>query len=279
MKTGNAVVNGTQIYYELRGSGPSVLFISGATGDAGHFTKIADILGREFTIVTYDRRGNSRSPRPRGWTATSMDEQADDSAGLIKALGLAPAAVFGTSGGGDILLSLIVRHPELLRGAVVHEPALFSILPNPQENLGQMQSMIEEAMTKGGPGFATEQFVRTVAGNAVFEKLEPKLRERILGNGEVLFSIEMQAFLSYIADIRKLVESKVPILVARGAETATNPQLQPLFEISRLLADRLGTSLHELPGAHVGYWDRPEEFVEALRPLLRKLSVVSVQIS
>ncbi len=279
MKTGNVVVNGTQIYYELRGSGPSVLFISGATGDAGHFAKIADILGREFAVVTYDRRGNSRSPRPGGWTATSMDEQADDAGGLINALDLAPAAVFGTSGGGDILLSLIVRHPKLLRGAVVHEPALFSILPNPQETLGQWQSMVEGAMAKGGPRFAMEQFVRAAAGNAVFEQLEPKLRERMIGNAEVFFSIEMKAFLSYSVDTRKLVESNVPVLVAAGAETATNPQLRSIFEVSRLLAGRLGSSLHEFPGAHGGYMDRPEEFVEALLPLLAKLSVVSAQIS
>ena len=30
--------NGATLYYELRGAGPSLLFISGATGDAGHWT-------------------------------------------------------------------------------------------------------------------------------------------------------------------------------------------------------------------------------------------------
>jgi hypothetical protein len=57
-------VNGARIYHEMRGSGPSVLFIAGATGDAGHFQRVAEILSGEFAVVTYDRRGNSRSPRP-----------------------------------------------------------------------------------------------------------------------------------------------------------------------------------------------------------------------
>jgi hypothetical protein len=45
------------------------------TGDAGHHAEVADLLASEFTVVTYNRRGNSRGPRPQGWTATSIDEQ------------------------------------------------------------------------------------------------------------------------------------------------------------------------------------------------------------
>jgi pimeloyl-ACP methyl ester carboxylesterase len=73
----SVVVNGTMLYYELTGTGPSVLFIAGTTGDAGHFARVAAWLADEFTVVTYDRRGNSRSPRPAGWTQTSVPEQAE----------------------------------------------------------------------------------------------------------------------------------------------------------------------------------------------------------
>ena len=80
-------VNGTTLYYELRGEGPPVVFISGAPGDAGFWTEIGDLLADEYTVLSYDRRGTSRSPRPEGWTSTSMDEQADDAAALLEALG------------------------------------------------------------------------------------------------------------------------------------------------------------------------------------------------
>jgi pimeloyl-ACP methyl ester carboxylesterase len=46
-----------------------VLFISGATGDAGHWTKVADALAGEYTVLTYDRRANSRSLRTNGRAA------------------------------------------------------------------------------------------------------------------------------------------------------------------------------------------------------------------
>ncbi len=273
VKSGIANVNGTEIYYEVQGSGPPVLFISGATGDAGHFGFIAPFLADEFTIVRYDRRGNSRSPRPKGWELTSMDEQADDAAGLIKALGLAPCVVFGTSGGGVILLSLLTRHSEVLRGAIFHEPALISLLPNPEEVMGPMRSMVEDAMSKGGPRLAMEKFLRTVAGDELFERGRgTALQERMMGNAEVLFGIEMNAFGSYKPDLDGLVRPRVPVVVAAGRETASRPENAWLVETSKWLARQVGTRVEEFPGAHGGYFDRPKEFAGTLRPLLRKES-------
>jgi pimeloyl-ACP methyl ester carboxylesterase len=89
-------VNGTRLYHEERGRGPAVLFISGATGDAGHWTEAADILAVAYTVITYDRRANSRSPRPAGWASTTVGEQAADAAALLRGLDLVPAIVFGT---------------------------------------------------------------------------------------------------------------------------------------------------------------------------------------
>ena len=78
--------NGTKIYYELRGHGPAVLFISGATGDAGHWTGVGETLADAYTVISYDRRGNSRSPSTPAWTMTTIEEQADDAAALLLAL-------------------------------------------------------------------------------------------------------------------------------------------------------------------------------------------------
>jgi pimeloyl-ACP methyl ester carboxylesterase len=50
------------------------------------------------------------------------------------------------------------------------------------------------------------------------------------------------------------------------------PESPPLVEASRWLAARLNVELETLPGAHMPYFDRPEEMVETIRPLLRELS-------
>jgi len=42
-------VNRTELYYEIRGAGPPLLLIMGATGDGGHFDELAEVLADEFT--------------------------------------------------------------------------------------------------------------------------------------------------------------------------------------------------------------------------------------
>jgi pimeloyl-ACP methyl ester carboxylesterase len=266
IKTGHADVNGARIDYEVRGAGPAVLFISGATGDAGHHASVADALADEFTIVTYDRRGNSRSPRPAGWTKTSMEEQADDAAALLATLHLVPAAVFGTSGGAIIACCMLLRHPQALRGAVIHEPPLVAPIPDGASSLGEMQAMIDRAMTSGGPPAAVEAFVRFAAGSA-FDKIPPGTRTRMMGNGETLFGVELDSFVSYIPDERALAHNKLPARVLVGEETT------PMFAgPADWLASRLRTRPGTFPGAHAPYFDRPDAVARALRPILREMA-------
>src|SRR4029077_13059356 len=150
------VSNGTRLYYEKQGTGQSLLFIAGSTGDAGNFTRTATLLADDFTVVTYDRRGNSRSPRPPGWTTTSVAEQADDAAELILSLGLSPAVVFGASAGGLIALDLMIRHPPLVRAGIFREPSIFSVLPDPTVAIAPLRALIKEALKTKGPRAAIE---------------------------------------------------------------------------------------------------------------------------
>lgn len=274
MSHGTVAVNGTRLYYELRGTGPSLMFISGATGDAGHFAQVAELLADTYTVITYDRRANSRSPRPAGWSATSMDEQADDAAGLLQALGLAPAIVFGTSGGAVILLNLLLRHPEVLRGALVHEPPLMSVVDGGAALGAQFQVMTEQALASGGPRGAMELFIRANAGEASYALLEPALRERMLGNGDVFFSVELASFISYVPSLQALAQVRVPVVALAGADhrAADLADGGYLYQAAAWVARGLDIQLQELPGGHAPYFDRPAELVEALHPILASLT-------
>jgi pimeloyl-ACP methyl ester carboxylesterase len=266
-KATSVSVNGAEIYHEVRGSGPPVLFIPGTTGDAGHFGQVAELLADEFTVVTYDRRGNSRSPRPAGWDRTSMDEQADDAAGLIRALGLGAAAVFGTSGGAVILLNLLLRHPEALRGAIVHEPPLVPVLSNAEEVGVMVQSMTEEGLSSVGPRGTMEMFIRQNAGDENVENLQPELRERMLGNAETFFFVELEGFVSYVPDARALAGVKVPVQTTAGTDSR-----DVYYEATEWVARQLGTELREISGGHTPYFDRPEDLAKEIRPFLRQVS-------
>lgn len=266
-KTGLLQANGTQLYHEVRGTGPVMLFIAGATGDAGHFERVAEDLANEFTVVTYDRRGNSRSPRPAGWNTTSTEEQADDAAALLTALGLTPALIVGASAGAIIALDLALRYPQMIRGAILHEPPMMSVMSHPEEVMRVLQPIIERGMQTGGPRGAVEAFIRFVAGDAVFERLDPQLRERMLSNGETLFTIEFGKFEDYRPDDASLAAVRRPVQIMVGSESA------PFFaEPTQWLATRLGVKPTILPGGHAPYFDRPRSVAETIRSVLKQMS-------
>lgn len=219
VSTSTIHVNGVDLYHEIRGSGPPVLFIQGATGDGGTFEQVAELLADEFTVVTYHRRCNSLSPCPGGEVSTTIDEQADDAAALLRALGLAPAVVFGTSMGAVILLNVMLLHPDVLRGAIIHEPPLVPVLSNGAEIGAQIQAMVEEGLATKGPRGTMELFLRINAGDANFENLHPTLRKRMLGNAEVFFFTEMEATVAYVPDAGELSGCTVPALVIAGIDS------------------------------------------------------------
>jgi len=261
--------NGTDLYYEMHGRGPAVLFICGATGDAGHFERVAGHLADAFTVITYDRRGNSRSAAPTGWTQTSLEEQADDAAALVQALGVAPVGVFGTSSGGAIGLELLLRHPEVMRGAVLHEPFLPAVCPEEAgPGLSQLQSRINAALAAGGPRAAVEAFFRAVAGERVYEGLPAELRERMLGNGQTLLSLEMPIFSRYRPQDAVVSAIQLPVGVLQSSDTLRSFR-RPICEwLARLAHTEVGSLL----GGHACYLDRPEETASRLRPYLQQLT-------
>jgi pimeloyl-ACP methyl ester carboxylesterase len=240
--------------------------IAGAMGDAGLFSRVAERLADEFTVISYDRRGNSRSPRPKGWTSTDSPEQAADAAALLEALDALPAAVFGTSTGASIALSLVLGHPAAVRGVVAHEPPIMGVLADPEPVQAQGRAVIEPAMAIGGPRAAMEAFMRLLCGDAAIDAAEPELRERALGNGETFFNFELGAIDALVPDEQALAAVEVPV---HPAMSSGSP---PFFhEATSWLAARLGVVAREIPG-HAAYLDRPDALADALRPLLREMA-------
>ncbi len=82
-------------------------------------------LGDAFRTVAYDRRGHTRSRRSE--VTESVELHADDAAAVIRALGLAPVILVGSSGGARICLDVVRRYPDLVRGAMLSEPPVFSL--------------------------------------------------------------------------------------------------------------------------------------------------------
>lgn len=111
-------VNGVELYYERLGSGSPLLFLNGTGGDLRQKPSLWDgALARAFEVLAYDQRGLGQSAKPdRPYT---MQDYADDAAGLLDHVGWPRAKVLGVSFGGMVAQELALRHPERVERLVL----------------------------------------------------------------------------------------------------------------------------------------------------------------
>jgi pimeloyl-ACP methyl ester carboxylesterase len=247
-----------ELYTEVDGDGPTVLLIPGGGGDAGMYAALRDELAPKHTVVTYDRRSNSRSSRPESWLVTTVEQQADDASALLAALGKGPATVLGNSMGAGIALSLATRHPEQCAQVLVHEPALMAVLADPDGAMAAVQPAIGAGMAAGGMSGGAEAFFR-FADETGYQAIPGVARERMLANAQVLFEAEFGSFANWVPAAAVLASGQVPIAVLVAERTA------PLFEeAAAWLAGHCGTTVSVVPGGHLGFADRPLDFAKSI---------------
>jgi pimeloyl-ACP methyl ester carboxylesterase len=112
-----AHVNGIRIYYQLDGSGPPLLLISGLGQNCASWAPLLPALRERFGCIVFDNRGSGRSDAPPG--PYTIDQMADDTAALLEHLKLGPVSAVGWSLGGSVLQSMLVRHRDRLARAVL----------------------------------------------------------------------------------------------------------------------------------------------------------------
>ncbi|MCA1703781.1 MAG: alpha/beta hydrolase [Actinobacteria bacterium] len=259
--TNPMTVDSGGLFWEARGSGPPVLLVPGTPGDGGQFVGVSEDLADDHLVISYDRRGTSRSSRSADWTVTSVAEQADDAAGVLSAVGVGPAVVFGTSNGAAVALELALRHPRQVAGVMLHEMPLLTVLRDPEPVTSAIGSLIGGAMTEGGPAAALEAFLRFAFGDAIVAGWPAELRERMLSNAEIVFSVEFPAFQSYRPDPDALGRCQVSVRVLVGEQ-----QELPFFqEAAQWLAAALGTDVDLSPGAHGPQFSCPGALSASIR--------------
>jgi pimeloyl-ACP methyl ester carboxylesterase len=123
-RTGTVHAPGARLFYQVRGSGPVLMMLCGGAAGADGFGSVASCLAADYTVVTCDRRGLSRSPLddPSQDPAITIAKHSEDVHRILTALDAAPALVFGSSIGAVIGLDLLIRHPGDVRLLVAHEP-------------------------------------------------------------------------------------------------------------------------------------------------------------
>jgi pimeloyl-ACP methyl ester carboxylesterase len=151
---------GVALAYEETGSGPGVLLLHGMADDHTAWRETAAALAQHARVVAPDRRGYGESGAPEPYERTTVAEQAEDAAALIGALGLGPVVACGVDVGALAILDLLLRHPSLVRAAVLVDPLAFALVADANEALAAEREALELALREGGPAEAVERWLR-----------------------------------------------------------------------------------------------------------------------
>lgn len=119
----NIEVRNETFYYEKRGKGEALFFVSGMGGDHNDWRWQLPSHARHFTCYTFDCRGAGKSAAAaRGQTVDTYTAEllADDLAGIMDALGVEKAHVLGGSMGGVVAQAFALRHPERFLSLSLH---------------------------------------------------------------------------------------------------------------------------------------------------------------
>jgi pimeloyl-ACP methyl ester carboxylesterase len=267
-------VPGATLHYEVTGSGPVLLLIAGGGTDAGVFSGMVGQLAAEYTVVTYDPRGNSRSTYDGDATDEVIAQSAADALALIDAVaGAEPAYVFGSSSGAITGLDLITRHPDRVRMLVAHEPPCTEVLPGTDaDDARAFFADVYETYREDGLTAADVVFMMGTGldddAMPPMEDLLPEYRElaeRMQANAANFYEHKLLPFTRYEPDLDALKRVADRVVPAAGLESYRHLPGRPI----EVIADHLGWPVVMFPGGHGGYSSHPAPFATHLAHLLK----------
>lgn len=153
---------GVALHYRSRGDGPAVLVVHGMASDALAWEPALERLAAAgLRAVALDRRGYGDSGAPEPYAATTVQEQGEDVAALLRAVCPAGerALLVGDGFGALVVLDLLVRRPDLARAAVLAEPPLYAFVPTATPALADERTLLEQGLRDGGPAAAVRAWL------------------------------------------------------------------------------------------------------------------------
>jgi pimeloyl-ACP methyl ester carboxylesterase len=261
-------IDGASLFYRARGAGPLLLLIQGGAGDADWPEAILGPLSEQYTVVTYDPRGLSRSRLSSPPDGLTLSTHGDDAFHLLAHLSATPARVVGTSRGAMVALDLVSRHPDQVSTLVAHEPPITQLLPaDERARAADGQRAIEETYASSGVRAA-------MAGFAALLKLDFSDREPSAPipapdpekekNFDFFLTYDAPAVRTARLDIEALKRAPTRIIPAAGMANA-----QVFTHGATVgLAQALGVDLELFPGGHAGVSTHPSSFARRVLELL-----------
>jgi pimeloyl-ACP methyl ester carboxylesterase len=255
---GFAPVNGTRLFYEIRGAGPAVVLIHGGQLDCRMWDDQLDAFSRRYRVIRYDVRGYGGSPRP----AVSYSD-AEDLAALLDYLEIDKAHLVGLSLGGRIAVDFALGHPKRVGSLTLAGPGLSGYEPpGGAESDLRMWEIIKAARDEG-PDRATalwleDPFMAPAMGQV---RLVPVLRKIARENAHCWLENPVLQRPPKPAAAARLGEIKVPTLLVIGDRDL----VQIKATVETLERGIHGAAKVSVPGAgHMVNMESPDVFNQAV---------------
>ena len=266
-------VNDVTFYYDTRGAGYPLVLIRGLGSNADHWYPQIPALSSRFRVVSFDNRGIGRSDKPNNPYTISM--MAEDTAGLMDAIGIPRAHIMGLSMGGMVAQEFALRFPDKVHGLVLactHCGGGKDVPPSQE-----ISALFKEFVATASPDAAQK------AGKCLFA-------ESTFSNAPELVRAYQQVSAKFPPEAKTLIYQweaikghdtwtrlhriQAPTLVITGAE-----DLLIVPENSKILAEKIpGAQLRIIPGGgHQFLVEQAHVANEAILTFLKGLPISGVE--
>ena len=265
METYVTVGEGSKLFCRVEGEGKPLLLVHGSIVDADFYTDLSRILSHFYKVISYDRRGYSRSDKFEDY---SMDAQAEDAAEILKQLAGEKAIVVGCSLGALISMRLSALYPELVDYTALHEPPLLCLPDITTAEESEILQEIKSQVERGKFKLALLGFLGLTNGHADrrAKPYSPEKMDQQIANGMLFMEHEYSAqfFLGRDAYGIDSLKGRKNICCMAGDSGGDTYTVKAAVE----LAEILGCPLYYVAGGHNAAHDLPREFAFMLMGVL-----------
>ena len=258
VQSGKVKVPDGELYYEVQGSGPTVVLLHGGLLDSRMWDDQFGVLAGRFRVVRYDARGHGRSSRITGDYCNYRDLHA-----LLTALGIRKTTLVGLSLGGRTAIDFALVHPEMVEALVAVSTGISGWDFTKDTVLGEHQVGLQKAVEAKDLDLCVEWFQRSWTDGPKRKPadVDPAVRERVRAMARANIGGNSRGTVEEVNAVPRVGEIRVPMLAVLG-----DLDMASIHGIFDLITTKVpGVRKAVIAGAaHMVNMEKPTEFNRVL---------------
>ena len=263
---GDAMANGVRLHYVRTGGRdgdgkPAVVIATGTTDIGIGYSRLARALEDEYDVILYDKRGHGSSEKPE--TGYTFETHAADLVDLMEALHVDRPRVVAHSGGAAAAAIAAAEDPDLMSGLVLYDPCWGSGWGGWASTVTGLREWFDGVVSMPRQALTTK-----------FSEENPTWSEEEIGY-QVESKLQVSPNVAQTYDQPEpdwrdaLPKNTCPILLLTGDSEHGLISTDDVQAMSDLWQDG---EVVQIDGAgHMVHFDRPEEFVAAVKAFLARI--------